>query len=657
MLDETESLDEILVNDGSHLVINSNTKASNILGDGRSMVHLAPGSVTTLGNDMTTHCLVYEGAVLNLTTSSIVIAEYLYVNGRIDSTPNAAVLLAKPATVYLAAQDLTISELTIEAEALLSVTSSIDAVFNLSLTKLEVHGELLAGPTDFFDITDFIVGTSGNVELDPVDEDEHLGQNIEIRGTVTLGHAVSFKRPCEDFVIDLGKLSWDITTSKITLECRRVIINGPFSPGVVTFGEGIEEFTVGNNGTLTVTAHGPVFMNGISVAGTLNVQNVAEILSKNGTHGMINYFIIHPPNGKVYLNNANKPRYDSNGDVNNVTCNTIRVENLIINGIFSAKTLDIGDGIDSLYVDDHGNFIFTPCNEYRIHEIYVNGSVTCTTPITLKGTNLEKVHDFIIDPHGVVKFDNDVLSTKSWSGSSQIGIHNIEVSGTFHAGKMINRIAENGGWDRLSVLKGGAFYFEPDDDFIIDYATLNGVFQAYKAINVLTKRPEQDLIVHIGSTGNVKFDSLITTGWTNLSNITAQTLETWTSSYFSAGNTKFDLKSMKIGGTLLAYPSEDISASYFEVTNTGSVDVSRTVNIDGQTMIVRGTLDVSYKHQPENVSSGSLETEITYDDVTVSGTFKAGSIYLESKTLLVTGTIDVSGGGYMADKGPGKKYF
>ena len=657
LVDSANTLDVILVNDGAHLVLNSSTNVSYIIGDGRSMVHFAPETTVTLGNDMTTHCFVYEDAVLNLTTASVAIGGYLFVKGRLDSTPDAVVTLSKPATVYLETQDIHISVLVIEEEASMSVSSINDTVFNFTIENFEVYGDFRSGPIDFFNITNFIVGAAGNVEFDPVDEDEYLGENIEIRGTVTLDHAVSFSNPCTQVIIDNGHLNWDISNSpNVTIECDRVVINGPFSAGNVNFGDGIGDFSVGNNGTFTLTAIGPVYMNSISIAGTVYFKNYAEIKSKNGTDGKIDYVIIHSPKGKLYLNNNDQPGYDINGTETNVNCSILNAENVIIDGVFSADDLDIGvAGIESFSVNGNGDFTFTPCGDFKIHELYVNGTMTSSIPLTLKGTSIERAHDFTIDTHGTVKFDNDVLSTKTWTGTSRLGIHNVEVYGIFHAGRMENRIAVNGSWDSLSVAKGGKFYFEPDGPFILDYMSVNGDFRAYTPIDIFTMRPEKDLIISVGSTGAVRFDSLISSGWTNLSTVTAQTLQTSSSSYFSAGDTKFDLQSLSIGGSFYAYPSQVINAAYFEVTNTGSADISRTVNIEGQEMSIAGTLDVSYQHDPEDSSLGCNATRVIYDDISVSGTFRAGSIQVDSHTLSVSGTMDVSGGGYLSDTGPGKR--
>ena len=655
--DSTDTLDVILVNDGSHLVLNSSTNVSYIIGDGRSMVHFAPEVSVILGNEMTTHCFVYEQAVFNLTIASVTIGGYLYVKGILASTADADITVSLPATVYLETQDLHISSLLIEEGALMNISSDNNTIFNLTINHLEILGEFTAGPIDFFNITHFAVGVGANVEFDPVDENEYLGETIEIRGSVTLGHAVSFTRPCSEFILDNAELSWDISTPpNTTIECERVVINGPFSPGNVEFGVGISEFSVGNNGTFTFTAIGPVFMDSISIAGTVYVNNYADIKSTNGTGSRIDYVIIHSPNGRLYLNHGSLPGYHDNFTDTNISCSTLNADNVIIDGTFIADNLSIGAGIESFSVNGNGNgvFTFTPCDDFPIHELFVNGTMTSSIPLTLKGTNIERSHDFTIDTHGTVTLDNEVQSTKAWTGTSQFGVHNVEVYGNFYAGRMENRIASNGSWDSLSVANGARFYFEPDGPFILDYMSVSGDLRAYGPIDIYTMRPEEDLIIYVTSTGAVRFDSLVASGWTSLSFVTAQTLQTSTSSYFSAGDTQFDIQILTIGGSFYAYPSRTIKAAAFTVTSTGSADISRTVNIEGQDMTIAGTLDVSYQHDPENTTSGCNETRVTYDDVTVSGTFRAGSIHVDSHTLTVSGTVDVSGGGYLSDTGPGE---
>ena len=725
ILDETLYLKEILINGGAHLVLNGSiTSVTDIVGDGFSMVHITPYTHVTLNRYITAQCFIYENAVLHRVFANIVIEEFLYVKGKLETASNAIVSLINPALVYLVAQDISISELTIKHGALLSVLDADDLVLNLRVSRLTVEGTFVAGSVDLAGLTVFNVTSTGNVEFNPVDDNEHLGETIEIRGTVTLGNAVSFKRPCEDLIIDNGKLSWGVTaTTGITLECRRVKINATFTPGTVNFGSGIEEFTLGNHGVFTFTAHGPVYMNDVLVEGTMNVQNYAEFLSNNATNSAINYFIIKSPSGNVYLNNNDKPAYGTNGLATSLQCSILHVDNLLINGILSAKTLDIKDGIEKLKIDAQGDFTFTPCGDFPIHEIYVSGSMISTGPITLKGTSLEKVHKFtiqntgtvhfdderisnktwsgssqvaietiiihgtfhagrVINPigwnsltvsnggafyfepdgefnvddvyvdgifrsykpivmqskkftiqnSGTVHFDDERISNKTWSGSSQVAIETVSISGTFHAGRMINTISYNSGWNSLSISKGGSFYFEPDDDFIVDHAYVNGIFRSYKPIDILSKRSQQDLDITIGPFGSVRLDSLVTSVWTGLSTISAKSLQMDAGSYFNTGDVKIDTQSMVIDGTFDGYTSADISATYFEVKVNGVVnlDSPNCTIVHMQTIKVFGTLSVRTLDIAEGVQLLHIGTqgEVTF---TPCREFRIHELYVNGK--------------------------
>ena len=688
------------------------------------MVHITPYTHVTLNRYITTHCFIYENAVLRRVYTDIIIEEFLYVKGKLETASNAIVSLINPALVYLVAQDISISELTIEHVALLSVLDADDLVFNLRVSRFTVEGTFVAGSVDLAGLTVFNVTSTGNVEFNPVDENEHLGETIVIRGTMTLGNAVSFKGPCEDLIIDNGKLSWGVTaTTGITLECRRVIINATFTPGNVNFGSGIEEFRLGNHGVFTFTAHGPAYMNGVLVEGTMNVQNYAEFLSKNTTNSTINYFIIKSPGGNVYLNNNDKPAYDTNGVATSLQCSILHVDNLLINGILSAKTLDIKDGLEKLQIDAQGDFTFTPCGDFPIHELYVSGSMISTGPITLKGTSLEKVHKFTIQNSGTVHFDDerisnktwsgssqaaietiiihgtfhagriintigwnsltvgnggafyfepdgdfnvddvyvdgifrsykpivmqsikftiqnsgtvhfddDRISNKTWSGSSQVAIETVSISGTFHAGRMINTISYNSGWNSLSISKGGSFYFEPDDDFIVNHVYVNGIFRSYKPIDILSKRSQQDLDITFGPFGSVRLDSLVTSVWTGLSTISAKSLQMDVGSYFNTGDAKIDLQSMVIDGTFDGYTSADISATYFEVKVNGVVnlDSPNCTIVHMQTIKVFGTLSVRTLDIAEGVQLLHIGTqgEVTF---TPCREFRIHELYVNGK--------------------------
>lgn len=61
------------------------------------------------------------------------------------------------------------------------------------------------------------------------------------------------------------------------------------------------------------------------------------------------------------------------------------------------------------------------------------------------------------------------------------------------------------------------------------------------------------------------------------------------------------------------------------------------------------------RRTPASSSSGNSPSVLTVLEwIQVGGTLQAGSLEVTSKSLTVSGKIDVSGGGYLTNKGPGK---
>jgi hypothetical protein len=67
-------------------------------------------------------------------------------------------------------------------------------------------------------------------------------------------------------------------------------------------------------------------------------------------------------------------------------------------------------------------------------------------------------------------------------------------------------------------------------------------------------------------------------------------------------------------------------------------------------------LPASNKLPADNANEGNANSDILISqNIIVSGTFQAGSLYIETPMVTIPGTLDISGGGYLNDKGPGKK--
>ena len=62
-----------------------------------------------------------------------------------------------------------------------------------------------------------------------------------------------------------------------------------------------------------------------------------------------------------------------------------------------------------------------------------------------------------------------------------------------------------------------------------------------------------------------------------------------------------------------------------------------------------------YRRPPASAGSGNLVSELTVTErIQVKGRLQGGSLNLHSKSVTITGTVDVSGGGYLATQGPGQ---
>lgn len=62
------------------------------------------------------------------------------------------------------------------------------------------------------------------------------------------------------------------------------------------------------------------------------------------------------------------------------------------------------------------------------------------------------------------------------------------------------------------------------------------------------------------------------------------------------------------------------------------------------------------RRPPASTSSGNSPSVLTVLEwIQVGGTLQAGSLEVTSKSVTMSGKIDVSGGGYLTNQGPGKE--
>jgi len=283
-------------------------------------------------------------------------------------------------------------------------------------------------------------------------------------------------------------------------------------------------------------------------------------------------------------------------------------------------------------------------------------------PLELEGIGVHKVREIKIEYGGTITLDSLVQSTKAWTGVSTVGVHEFMLYGKFYAGLLQNYIAGDEGWDRLDIHVNGSIYFESYGPFLLEYLYTNGRFECYNAINMTSS--DSPLTIHVDNKGYIKFDSLLSSNWVDESAVNASTLQMDSSSYWSSGNTKWTVTTADIYGRLYSHPYSDVQIVYFTIYSGATVDFSRPTTIKGFNITVNsgGTFDMAYKHTPEVTTDGCEETKIMYKEVDISGTARAGSLFIGPlgngvqfcNNIYISGSLDVTGGGYLYDQGPGK---
>lgn len=630
------------------------------------MVHIAHDTTLNILGRMTAHAHVHNGCAMEFLAVPLTgFVSSIYVSGSINFAypANQALTLAKPSSVTVDSASMTHIDcrtFEIQEGAELHILNETN-LFHLETDEFKVDGSFSAKELNISSkIKKFMVGYKGQVSFDPVSTDMYIGPYIDIRGQVALNKYVSIVYPCNQFLLETGTLTWPATSDVITIECSIVKINSAFNPGIITTGDGIDQFTVGASGTFTLTADGPIWLHTVSISGKMYVINTAILESHKSSDRRIEEVHIHSPNGLLQLNSNNLPARN-NSVPTSQSCNILKVKSLTIDKTFNAKDLEVDTGIDDITVNSYGSWSFGPCDTFQVSEIYINGTVVSYYPLTLVGKSRDKVESIKIDIGGTMTLDSVNQNTRKWNDVSIIGVHNFDIYGSVKAGLLKNYVSASEGWDRLNIFEKGYFSFHSHDQMMIDYMYIFGQFECYS--NVSMNGSDTDLIIHIGPSGIMKFDSLITSKWKDQSAVIASRVQMDSGSYWQSGNTQWTVDEAIISGNLYSYPFPDALILHFTIKNGGLVDFSRTSVVKGLDVTVEagGTFDIEFQHTPDDTSRALSESKLLYKSVIIRGMARAGALYIGHlaenmqlcETVAIFGTLDVSGGGYMYDAGPG----
>ena len=249
---------------------------------------------------------------------------------------------------------------------------------------------------------------------------------------------------------------------------------------------------------------------------------------------------------------------------------TIRARYLVIQDNLNGGHLSISPGIDRLWVEKSGSFTFRPYEQFQIDELYIDGVFTSLTPLTLEGKALVKSNQLYIGNGGSITLDSTVQATRTWTGTSRMGVHNLAIHGTLKAGRLMNHLNSTQGWDSLLVSATGVLEFTSEDIFYVNHLQIDGRMTVWNPIHMLSFVPNKDLEFYIGGTVVLDAQASHHVGpWTGKSNITADVFKMATSSRFDAGNMDWSVKQLEIGGTLKSQTATEVKVISFKVTSTG----------------------------------------------------------------------------------------
>lgn len=377
-----DDLENIVIYDDSHVVIESDQTVNDVLGDGRSsMIHVVKDSTLNITGKMTAHAyLDTDSALQYFAFPTVQLTSSINVTGSFSLMypEKQSLVLADSAALNINSTSTTIINCTvleINQNAALKISNDAD-VFNLQTIDFKVFGIFSVQELKIYDlIQKFTVGSNGKVEFDPISSSMSIGQNIDIRGKVTLQKHISFTGPCSQILLERGTLTWPATSDIIRINCSVVNINSVFTPGIVSFEKGINQLIVGSSGTFTIVADGPVRANTVSIAGKMTVKNLVTFGSPQDQ--LIAEFGIHSPGGLLQLNSMNLPA-QTDSVATSQTCSVLKVKSLTVDKTFYAGKLDVDKGIDDVTMNDEGHWKFLSCDILRIGKLNISGSITST---------------------------------------------------------------------------------------------------------------------------------------------------------------------------------------------------------------------------------------------------------------------------------------
>ncbi|XP_070535282.1 uncharacterized protein [Ptychodera flava] len=445
------------------------------------------------------------------------------------------------------------------------------------------------------------------------------------------------------------------------LIAHQVYIHGKFQAGLLSVdtGEmyGWDTLVVdGSSAEFKFEAFGEFSCNDIEVtAGTMEIFNPATIQGKD--HPLCNFVRIGSE-GSILLDKDGGDR-----EIWRDVPSHLYAEMVIVNGTLHAGGLTAGPGWYNLAVGPVGLFTLQAfTSELSINTVIIAGTVDILNPITIKGRDRPYCVEFTELPGGSITIDSG-----NYEGSGRTNLtystllaDYITLDGDF--------TALNLSFTTIKLTVGGSMTFDPATPEIADEIVVrdSGLVEVLKPITIRGLTGEKTNAITIN--GTMKLDTAAgdhtnrqwSAGEASIFHLVNLTVigefhggllsedDGWTFLIVDTGaimtfepNTTWYIFSAYIAGSVKSYIP--FLEEFPLICGTLTIDEGGVFDIDYKGPTVNDILGAPYS---------TLKVEI---QITVDGMLKTGSLHLETPTAVVgnTGQINVDGGGYLSDEGPG----
>ena len=468
-------------------------------------------------------------------------------------------------------------------------------------------------------------------------------------------------------VTETGNVTTPGGTSNIDLQCLDITINGIFAPeSSVSFGTGMDSFTVGPDGQFRARIQGDVRCDTVTVNGAMNVTNNVTLRGQIRDAGET---LVIGSTGRLVIDSKSQAIANWTG-TSLFMMHSTTIEGEFLGGRLSIVHPDGTTSCDYWFVNVTGSAEFESADPFLCKGIDIDGKLTVYNSITLKSPSTVTELTMIIGEQASVQLDSKSTHPLGpWIATSHITavIFQTKESSIVQLGDVKLIVAD--------ITINGELTCDAVESIEVDHFGVGSTGHVEMASPIVTKGLAHLRVMNFNVDGHMKLDTRgdhDTREWTvsdvtNTSVLNVESVGVGPGAVLYAGQLsvgdKWDTFTVKNAALMEFEPVGvfQIDGSNINGTVKSYVPMTTGRHLTGITMEIEitGTLDLDYLGPPNDTDSGSLPSYINMNGIIVSGVLQAGSVIMDALTMSVStnGRIDASSGGYEGDHGPGGLTF